>query len=144
MVGILFYGWLIIAFLFLICEVGHPGLFFFLSFGIGAVVAGLSTLITESAVIQSLLFLICSIIAAFILMMCFKKRMKQVHYTTNVEALIGKNGLVIKTIYHEQTGQVKIGGEIWSARSINNEKIEKEAVVEVIAIRGVHVLVKKV
>lgn len=144
MVGAMFYGWLILAFLFLICEIGHPGLFFFLSFGIGALVAGFSTLVTESIVIQSLLFLVCSIIAVFVLITCFKKRMRQGYHTTNVQALVGKNGLVIKSIYPEQAGQVKVGGEIWSARSINNEKIEKEAVVEVIIIRGVHLFVRKI
>lgn len=144
MVSNMFYGWLVIALLFLIAELGNPGLFFFLSFCLGALAAGFLTLVTENIVAQSLLFLTGSIIAGVVLIVCFKKRMRQSHYATNAHALIGKHAFVIQTIHPEQAGQVKVGGEIWSARALNSGKIEKEAVVEVVAIRGVHVLVKKI
>ena len=42
------------------------------------------------------------------------------------------------------TGQVKIGGEVWTARSFNAEIIFEGASVEVIRVQGCHVIVKPI
>ena len=46
-------------------------------------------------------------------------------------------------IYPNKVGFVIIDGEVWSAISHNNERIDKEEVVEVLKIEGVKVVVKK-
>ena len=63
---------------------------------------------------------------------------------TNVEAIIGQQGVVIETIDNiNSTGSVKIGGMEWTARSVSNEIIEKDAVVTVKSVEGVKVLVTR-
>src|SRR5437762_8765137 len=58
-----FYGWLAVAFFFLIMEMGHPGLFYFLSFFFGGLAAAASSYVTDSFFIQTISFFIGTIIA---------------------------------------------------------------------------------
>ena len=62
---------------------------------------------------------------------------------TNVEAVIGLDGPVIKGIERYATGQVKINGQIWSALSEDGEPIEVGVKVQVVAVEGVKLIVKK-
>ena len=40
------------------------------------------------------------------------------------------------------SGQIKVGSEIWSAKSVNDEKIAEGTEVEVLEINGVRAIVK--
>lgn len=139
-----FYGWLIVAFLFLILEISSPGLLFFLSFFIGAFCTALAALLSLSMTIQLIIFLCVSILSCFLLPLWLRKRVQERTHATNVQAIIGKRGIVIKAIGVNHTGQIKVQGEIWSALSVNNEEIEEGTMVEVVNIRGVHLFVKKI
>ena len=71
----------------------------------------------------------------------FTKKDKEVQ--TNAYSIIGKRGIVIKDIDPiSGKGQVKIGTEVWSAKSIDDRKIEKGLEVEIIEIEGVKAVVK--
>ena len=69
---------------------------------------------------------------------------KDYKYNTNLQAIINKKGIVKETIYPNKVGIVIIEGESWSAISYDNEKIDKEEMVEVLKIEGVKVVVKKI
>lgn len=62
---------------------------------------------------------------------------------TNSDRLIGKKALVLKTISEDVRGEVKVLGSTWTAISLNNEVIEEGTHVEVLAIDGVKLVVKK-
>ena len=64
---------------------------------------------------------------------------------TNVNSLIGKKAVVIQKIDNlSQTGQVRINDIEWMARTESDgEKIPEESVVEIEAVRGVKLIVKK-
>ena len=66
---------------------------------------------------------------------------KTADHATNVEALIGAPALTLSVIT-ENDGLVKLSGETWSARS-NKGEIENGARVEVVAIEGATVVVKR-
>ena len=74
----------------------------------------------------------------------FIKQDKDYKYNTNLQAIINKKGIVKETIYPNKVGIVIIEGESWSAISYDNEKIDKEEMVEVLKIEGVKVVVKKI
>lgn len=63
---------------------------------------------------------------------------------TNIYALIGKHGLVILPLIPEKMGQIKIDGEIWSARLLKgiNQEIPAGALVEIVQVIGCHCVVK--
>ena len=61
---------------------------------------------------------------------------------TNVDALIGKTGIVTKKINTiNQVGQVKIEGETWSALGENEMDIEKGVQIIVKKVKGVRLIV---
>ncbi len=139
-----FLVWLIIAFLFLIFELGSPGLFYFLSFGAGALVAAITSLFIPSIIVQSLVFLgstVCALLALHYWVL--KRRVKYpLHHRTNIYALQGKHGYVTKQITLEKPGYVKVNGEIWLART-EHEGLDVDDKIEIVTVRGAHLVVKK-
>lgn len=135
-------GWLITALCFLLFEMGNPGLFFFLSFFFGALSAFLISLCHIDMQPQYVAFFVASIVS-FVILKLWVKRTRRQAKNTNASALIGKQGLVIKEISATEPGLVKIGGEIWSAKSKNNEAIPIDSWVEITHVRGAHVIVIK-
>ena len=63
---------------------------------------------------------------------------------TNAESLVGRQAIVVSEIDNLQgIGQVTVGGQEWSARSLNeNLKLPVGMVVEVVAINGVKLIVR--
>ena len=62
----------------------------------------------------------------------------------NNNAMIGKKGIVIKEINPlEETGQVKVAGELWSAITLDNTKIQINEIVKVTKVEGVKLVVTK-
>lgn len=65
-----------------------------------------------------------------------------VDHKTNVDALIGKQAIVVERIAGLELGLVKVGGELWSARSIAETDIEPGTSVKIVAVVGCHLVVK--
>lgn len=140
----MFYLWLIVAGLFLILELGSPGLFYFLAFACGAALSGLLSMYVPSVIVQCLAFLVASIVALFILKVFVHREHATKKTHTNMYALQGKRGFVVVAIEPNTIGQVKVGGEQWAARSLNNSTIEIAVEVEIVQVSGAHAVVKKV
>lgn len=142
----LVYFWLIVSILFLIMEMGSPGLFFFLSFFFGGLVAAGATFFVDSLSSQMALFFVGTtaalvVLRYYIIPLLAKGRS---HERTNVYAMQGKQGFVIKIITAENPGLVRINGEMWVAKVIHGQSIQEGILVEVVDVRGAHVVVKKV
>jgi membrane protein implicated in regulation of membrane protease activity len=140
------YVWLIIAILFLLMEMGSPGLFFFISFFFGGLIAAGGALLLLSIVSQIIIFLIGTIMSLVILRYCVMPFIgkDRPHERTNIYALQGKRGFIVIDIGEKQSGMVKINGSKWAACCINNTIINVGDEVEVIDIRGTHLIVKKI
>ena len=138
--------WLLAAVLCLLLEMGSPGLFFFLSFFFGALVASGATLVTASWLAQSFTFIVATLISFLLLHYWVKRRSKlfDTHTQTNVYALRDKRGRIVREIIPGKMGLVKIEGETWSARSLHEQTIKKGARVMVVRIKGAHLVVQEV
>lgn len=135
--------WLVIAGLFFIGEIITVGFLVFW-FGVGALIAMITSFFTSNIIIQTTVFIISS---AFLLLITkpFVKKFVDVKTTnTNAFSIIGKKALVIKEINSHSTGQIKINGEVWSAESENGKTITEGSEVEIIKINGVKAIVKSV
>ncbi len=74
----------------------------------------------------------------------FKKALRVKPVPTNADALIGGTALVTERISNlDARGLVKIRGQIWSARSVDESIIEEGTLVKVISIEGVKLICKK-
>ena len=72
-----------------------------------------------------------------------KAKMKLGGTKTNVDAIIGKNGIVKSSIGKNTNGMVKIGNEEWRARSEGDVNIEEGEYITVVDVTGVTLIVKK-
>lgn len=135
--------WFILFILSVLFELTSPGFFFFLSLACGAAVAGGSSLLDIGLTAQFIVFIISSLAAFFLLVRYVRKTSRDTLHSSNVYALVGKQGVVTETIAPCHKGWVKVEGELWAALS-KEETIHAGMVVEVLSTSGSHVIVKKI
>jgi membrane protein implicated in regulation of membrane protease activity len=142
-----FFLWLITSIIFFIFEMGSPGLFFFLSFSLGALITAIFSLFVDSMQLQLLVFVFGTAIGFVILRYWVKAKFllgKHKQHPTNLYAMYGKKGVVTRTILKDMSGEVKVAGQIWSAKSVDNTEIHHGEQIEVVDLKGVHLFVRKV
>ena len=133
--------WVALLILFLVAE-GATAAVTTSWFAVGSVVALIAALLGADVWVQIVLFAVVSVACLMALRPVLRKYLDPKKVKTNVDALIGTQGLVLEKIDNiSGQGRVKLGGMEWSARSENGENIEKDAVVTVVRIEGVKVFV---
>ena len=94
--------------------------------------------------VQILGFLIASGILLVTIMPIAKKHFSQKSQPTNADRIIGEEGVAISNINEtEGTGQIKVMGNIWSAKSINGKDIKLGTRVIIKKIEGVKAIVEE-
>jgi membrane protein implicated in regulation of membrane protease activity len=135
--------WIAIGIICLIIEIFTPG-FLFMSFGIGAILTGVvESIFTLEVPYQILIFAVITFLVFISMRKLSKKLISKSTEETNIYALKGKDGKVVKEIPTDGKGYVKIGGEEWSAVSADNTKIAKEEKVVIEKVEGNKLIVKK-
>lgn len=134
--------WLIIAGICLIIEIMTVGFLIFW-FAIGALLAMVVSFFTNNIIMQTSVFVISSTILIFATKPFVKKFANNKNaIQTNVYSTVGKIGIVTKDIDSLQSlGQVKVGGEIWSAIGLDDMNILQGTEVEIKEIKGVKAIV---
>jgi membrane protein implicated in regulation of membrane protease activity len=134
--------WVALVIVFALIEVFTLGLTT-VWFAIAALVMVFLSFIKIPLTVQILIFLaIATLLLIFTRPLAIKK-FKIGQEKTNVDSLIGKHALVVKTIGEFERGEVKINGLIWSARSEDNTEITEGSKCEIIRIEGVQLIVRK-
>lgn len=135
--------WLLASMLLLAVELAAPGLFFFVSFAGGALAgAGLAAVGCE-ALTQCYGALAVAVVQFFIMHTYLREfATSRKHTNTNVAALIGQRGVVVRALSVGQHGLVKVGGEEWAAESFDGNAYQPHTIVEVMAVRGNRVIVR--
>lgn len=135
--------WLILSGIFFVIEIATVGFLVFW-FAIGALFAMVVSLFTSNIAIQTTVFVVSSTILLFFTRKLFNKvTKKENEIQTNAYSIIGKRGIVTKDIDPiEGKGQIKVGTEVWSAKSVDDRKIEAGIEVEILEIDGVKAVVR--
>lgn len=134
--------WLILAAIMFIGEIVTAGFLLFWV-GLGALVSLVLAIFGVPTVIQIVVFLIVTALLIMFTKPIVDKTLKPTFTPTNVDKIIGKQGYVIKEINNVLgTGQVKVGHEVWTAESEDNENIPQDSYVTVSKVNGVKVVVK--
>ena len=134
--------WLIIAIIFFILEMMGPGFLLFW-FGVGALITMVVSLFVDSIVIQIGIFTISSTALLFCTRPFVRKFTKDDTTLTNANSIIGKRGIVTKEINSlKATGQIKVDGEVWSAKCSKEGIIKEGTEVNVLKINGVKAIVE--
>ena len=132
-------GWFIAFVILLVIELVTVNLVT-IWFAIGAVAAIITTIFTDSILIQSIVFVVVSVIALLITKPLINKFKKFEVEPTNSDRVIGKVGEVTQKIGKNKYGEVKVYGNTWTASS--KEVIEEGERVKVLSIDGVKLVVE--
>jgi membrane protein implicated in regulation of membrane protease activity len=135
--------WLLVAAALGIGEM-HQGGFYLAPFSVGAALAALVSLLGVGAGLTVIVFLaVSAIVFATLRPVARRHRRLPPAIRTGASALIGKRAIVIERIANDEgVGCVKIDGEVWTARSFDEDEIiDAGERVEVVEIRGATALV---
>lgn len=122
----------------------HQGGFYLAPFAIGAGLAAVVGLLGVGALLSTIVFVAASgIVFATLRPVARRHRRLPPAIRTGAAALVGKPAVVIERIANgEGVGCVKIDGEVWTARSYDEDEIiDAGERVEVVEIRGATALV---
>lgn len=133
--------WLSIAVIFGIGELFTAGLTL-IWFSIGALITMFLTTYVESIPLQLLIFGVSSSLMLFIVTKKLVKKDEEYISNTNIDALIGKYGIVEEDLSNIKYGIVNLEGEKWTAVSEEDVVIKKGEKVKVLRIDGVKLVVK--
>ncbi len=136
--------WLIVSGICFVIEMATVGFLVFW-FGIGALFALITSLITDNIIIQTTVFIISSTILLFLTKPFVKKITNKDKIQTNAYSIIGKTGIVTREINPKKgIGQIKVESEIWSAKTeVDNDDIIPEGTeVAIVDLDGVKAVVK--
>jgi membrane protein implicated in regulation of membrane protease activity len=135
--------WVGIGLICLIIEIFTPG-FLFMSFGVGAIITGLFSILNIGLSVQITIFIVVTFLIFLFMRKISKKILSKTTEETNIFALRNRTGIVVKEIIPDSRGYIKVGGEEWSAVSEKNEKIETGCKVLISSIEGNKLIVNKV
>jgi inner membrane protein len=116
--------WLVAAVALLVVEMLTPGGFYFLFFGVGALVTGMCALAgVENLLVQSFVFLGVSIISVLLFRKPLLARFQPFVPTSNVDSLVGEAATLSITLHPGEFGQAELRGTTWRVRNISGTAI---------------------
>jgi membrane protein implicated in regulation of membrane protease activity len=135
--------WLVAACVLGVGEM-HQGGFYLAPFAAGAALAAVVSLAGVGALLSAIMFLAASaLVFGALRPVAHRHRRLGPSIRTGAAALVGRRAIVLERIANDEgVGCVKIDGEVWTARSYQeDEVIEAGERVEVVEIRGATALV---
>lgn len=108
------------------------------------IIALIANLFGASQTIQIVLFAIVTIVAIIVTRPLAKKYLRANVEKTNFDRVIGKHGLVTKTITADNKGEVSVMSTSWLASSLDNSTLNEGDYCEIMAVEGAHLVVKKI
>lgn len=135
--------WLAALIIFLVAEIITLGLTS-IWFAGGALVSFIASFLGANLVVQIILFLVVSIVLVAVTRPLASKYFNKNRTKTNIDAVVGKRGFVVAEIDNlKGQGEISLAGQVWTARSADNSVIGKDIEVEIVAIEGVKLIVKR-
>lgn len=135
--------WLVLLIVMIVIELATMGLTT-IWFAGGSLVATIAAACSAPIWLQVTLFFVVSLVLLWFTRPIAVKYFNKDRIRTNVEAMVGRQGVVTSEIDNlEGIGEVKIGGMEWTARTImDGMKLPVGTVVIVCAVDGVKVIVQ--
>lgn len=112
------------------------GDFFLLMIGVGALFGAVADWAFGNTIVAAIVFAIVSIGLVTFARPWLKRRMHGELIHTNADALIGRKAVAVSEV-DQQGGQVKLDGDVWSARAFDDKQtISPGASVTIVEISG--------
>jgi len=111
-------------------------------FAVSAFITAVFSALEINFGVQITIFIVLSAVLVLLTRPLAKRFISQKTVATNADRVIAKEGIVTQKIDTiENSGQVKVMGQVWSAKTRNGETLEEETPVVVEALEGVRVVV---
>jgi membrane protein implicated in regulation of membrane protease activity len=139
-------AWIVLIVVACVLGVGemHTGGFFLAPFALGALVAALVSLAGVGLPLALVVFLLASLMVLLTLRPVARRHIQHPpRIRTGAAALVGSDAIVLERIANQEgVGCVRIGGEVWTARSYEDDDVIPAGErVQVVEIRGATALV---
>ena len=113
-------------------------------FVIGAIGAFVAALFDASVTVQVIIFIAVTIVALIVTRPLVKKFVHPKKQATNADRVLNQKGIVVEEINNiKATGQVKVDGKVWSARSTDNIIIDVNEEIIIKQISRVKLIVER-
>lgn len=113
-------------------------------FCFAALVALIATALGASLGVQIAVFAVVSLVCMALVRPFAKKFLKTNIEKTNADRIIGEEAVVIEEISNRQaTGQIRVRGAYWTARTEGEEGVPEGTLVRVLRIEGVKAIVTR-
>lgn len=113
-------------------------------FAVGGVAALAAGSIGFDIVVQLVVFVLFSAILLALMRPFCQRFLRTKKEPTNADRIIGSRAVVIEDIDNsQQTGEIKVFGQMWTARSTDHTVFSKGDFVRVVEIQGVKAIVEK-
>lgn len=137
------WGWLLLAFGFLLAELMAAGGFYFIFFGISALlIAGLDGLFDLPASVQWLLFSVISVAALLLFRRPLLEKFKLNGAHKQVDSLVGQTAFALEEIAAGGFGKAELRGTTWNARNVGASALAFEQRCTVEQVDGLMLLVR--
>ena len=134
--------WLIAGLVLISAEVLSGEFVLLMLGGAALLAAGASAIVTGSILVGGVVFVVAAGLLVFAVRPPLRRKLERGvgHHASHVERLVGARAVVVRRVDHDG-GQVKIGGDLWSARAVGHEVIEEGSAATVMQISGATALV---
>ena len=128
------WGWIFLAagIMLLIAELVNPGIFIGVM-GVSLIVGAIGGLLWSGMfwTVFTVLVVISLVVTSIVFAVLYRKSSDFNALPVGVDALMGKEGVVVEAINFVQgTGKIKIGGDTWRAKSAENIETGETVLVE--------------
>ncbi|MDZ7639180.1 MAG: NfeD family protein [Bryobacterales bacterium] len=137
--------WLVLGLLLIVGEVLMPTDFFLMFFGVGALVASVTTALglTQGAISQSVVFVLVALVTLLTLRDRLRNLLHRNMPSREVDSLVGEIGTTVDEIPAHGVGKVILRGSPWNARNVNMAVIGKTTRVKVEKVEGITLVVRE-
>lgn len=111
-------------------------------FVVSGIVAMILSIFLDSVFVQFAVFVIGGVVLLFTTRSYLMKKLNVSESKTNLDRVIGMQGIVTENITFLNPGEVKVDGKRWTA--VADKNIKKDKIVEVLKIDGVKLKVKEI
>lgn len=138
-----FWLWMAVFIISLVIELATVNLVS-IWFTAGALFALMANQLKLDIAYQIIIFVIISIICILLVRPLAANYLRGNIVKTNADRAIGEHAILLKAIKENSWGEVKVNNVLWHVRSYDNNPIEQGAKVEVLAIEGAKLVVKRI
>jgi len=135
----MFYTWLIIVVFLAIIEMNTASLVS-IWFILSGILAMVSSIFTDNITIQIAIFVLIGLLFMLLTRKTIKKIIPE-KAKTNLDRIVGMEGIVTEKITKNQPGEVKVDGKRWTA--VADKSIPEGSVVKILEINSTKLIVKR-